>query len=141
MEKPESCEQILEIRDNTSVTIIKEVRKDGLMIQFNSIGETKGQYQARHTETVDIFQKMDGSNEWDSRAVDMTRDGELVVITGKGVGKGATFQGEYNFMTMSPKLAWLNESKAYVEGTTDMVSNEAMIKVYAVRMAEAAAST
>ncbi len=141
MEKPENCEQILEIKDRTSVTIIKEVLKDGLKIQFNSVGETKGRYNARHTETVDILQKMDGSNEWESRAVDMTRDGDMVIITGKGVGRMATFQGEYMFMTMSPKLSWLNSMKAYAEGTTDMQSNEASIKVYAVKMAEAAVPT
>ncbi len=138
MQKPEDCEQILEIKDTTSVTIIKEFLKDGIKIQFNSLGETKGRYSASHTETVDIVQKMDGTNEWESRAIDSTKEGDLILISGKGVGRMNTFQGEYTFMTQSPKLAWLNNTKTYAEGIADMVSNVATIKVYAVKqMAEA----
>ncbi len=141
MQKPADCEQILEIKDKTAVTIIKEFMNDGVKIQFNSVGESKGRYQAQHTETVDIVQKMDGTNEWESRAIDVTHDGDIIMISGKGMGKMDTFQGEYTFMTQSPKLAWLNSSKAYAEGMTDMRSNQATIKVYAVReeMSQAAA--
>ncbi len=141
MQKPADCEQILEIKDKTSVTIIKEFLQDGMKIQFNSVGESKGRYQAQHTETVDIIQKMDGTNEWESRAIDVTREGDIIMISGKGTGKMDTFQGEYTFMTQSPRMAWLNSSKAYAEGMTEMRSNQATIKVYAVReeMAEAAA--
>jgi len=140
MEKA-SCEQILEIRDKTSVTIIKEVLKDGLKIQFNSVGETSGKYLATHTETVDILQRMDGTNEWESRAVDNTREGDLIVITGKGSGEGPTFQGEYTFMTGSKKLAWLNSTKAWAEGLTNMQTMSATIKVYAIKeIAEAKAA-
>ncbi len=128
----ENCEEILEIKDKTVVTIIKEVLKDGLKIQFNSVGEVTGKYFANHTETVDIIQKMDGTNEWQSRAVDNTRDGDMVIITGKGVGKMAGFQGEYTFMTTSKKLAWLNSTKTWAEGTADMQNGEATIKVYAL---------
>jgi hypothetical protein len=129
----ENCELILEISDKTSVTIIKEFLKDGVKIQFNSVGETKGKYSAAHTETVDILQKMDGTNEWESRAIDATKEGDMIMISGKGVGTMAGFQGEYTFMTMSKKLAWLNTTKAYVEGTSDMQKNEANIKVYAIK--------
>jgi hypothetical protein len=107
--------------------------QDGVKIQFNSIGESKGRYQAQHTETVDILRKMDGTNEWESRVIDVTREGDTIMISGKGVGKMDTFQGEYTFMTQSPKLAWLNSSKPYAEGMTDMRSNQATIKIYAVR--------
>ncbi len=138
MEK-ENCEQILEIKDRNAVTIIKEFLKDGVKLQFNSQGETKGKYSAQHTETVDITQRIDGTNEWESRAIDMTSDGDLIMISGKGVGKMEGFQGEYTFMTMSSKLSWLNSTKAYAEGSSDMRSGEATIRVYAVKpMVEAA---
>ena len=86
-----------------------------------------------HTETVDIIQRMDGTNEWESRAIDTTHEGDIIMISGKGTGKMETFQGEYKFMTNSKKLSWLNSSKAYAEGMSDMRSGEATIKVYAVR--------
>ena len=133
MQKPADCEQILEIKDKTSVTIIKEFMPDGVKLQFNSVGETKGRYQAQHTETVDIVQKMDGTNEWESRSIDVTREGDMVMISGKGMGRMDGFQGEYTFMTQSTKLAWLNGTKAYAEGMSDMRSNTATIKVYAVK--------
>jgi hypothetical protein len=141
MQKPEDCELILEIKDKANVTIIKEFMKDGVKIQFNSMGQTDGRYSAMHTETVDIIQRMDGTNDWESRAIDSTRDGDIIMISGKGTGKMDTFQGEYTFMTNSKKLAWLNNTKGYAEGMSDMVNNQATIKVYAVReeMAEAAA--
>ncbi len=138
MEK-ENREQILEIKDAVSVTIIKEFSRDGAKIQFNSKGETKGEYTAQHTETVDIVQQTDGTNEWESRAIDVTPEGDVIMISGKGTGKMGGFQGEYKFMTTSGRLAWLNSAKAYAEGSTDMRSGEATIKVYAVRpMAKAA---
>jgi hypothetical protein len=140
MQRPADCEQILEIKDKNAVTIIKEVLKDGLKIQFNSVGETSGKYSAMHTETVDIVQNMDGTNEWESRAVDNTREGDMIIITGKGMGRGFTFQGEYTFMTQSKKLSWLNGMKAYAEGASDMTGMGATIKVYAMKeKAEAAA--
>ena len=57
----ENCEKILQIKDKPSVTIIKEFLKDR-MKQFNSTGQTKGKYNIAHTETIDIVQKLDGTN-------------------------------------------------------------------------------
>ena len=139
MQKPADCEQILEIKDKTQVTIIQAVLPDGLKIQFNSAGTTSGRYKAQHTETVDIIQHMDGTNEWESRAVDNIQPGEMVVITGKGVGQAGTFQGEYHFMTGSKNLAWLNNTTGYVEGAVDMTNMEAVMKVFAVKEVMAAA--
>jgi hypothetical protein len=74
--------------------------------------------------------KMDGTNEWESRAVEMTREGDTVMVQGKGTGVGNTFKGEVTYMTNSPRLNWLNNTKAMVEGTTDMKTNEATMKIY-----------
>jgi len=135
MEK-ENCEQILEIKDKTSVTIIKEFRPDCAKIQFNSVGEVRGKYTGSHTETVDILQKMDGTNEWESRAIDVTPNGEIIMVSGRGMGKMQTFQGEYTFMTNSQNLSWLNTTKTWVEGTVDPNSMGATIKVYAMKQME-----
>ncbi len=129
MEK-KNREKMLEIKDKNAVTIIKEFTKDGARIQFNSTGEVKGKYSAMHTETVDILQKMNGTNEWESRAMDTTPEGDIIMISGKGTGKMETFEGEYTFMTGSKKLAWLNSTKAWAEGTADMKNGGATIQVY-----------
>ena len=42
-------------------------------------------------------------------------------------------------MTNSPRLSWLNNTKAKVEGMIDLKSNEATIKVWAEKQATAAA--
>ena len=49
---------------------------------------------------------------------------------GKGTGKQNNFKGEVTYMTNSPRLSWLNNTKANVEGITDMKTNEATIKIY-----------
>ena len=72
-------------------------------------------------ETVDVKMKMDGTNEWESRSIEMTKEGDVVMISGKGTGKQdkameGTFSGEITYMTNSPRLSWLNNTKGWVEG-------------------------
>ena len=43
----------------------------------------------------------------------------------------SNFKGEVTYMTNSPRLSWLNNTKAKVEGITDMKNNEATIKIWA----------
>lgn len=130
-----------ELKEKTQSTIIKEFAADGAMIQYNSMGEFKGQkYHATHMETVDVKVKNDGTNEWETRAIEMTKEGDVVMITGKGTGrqdKGmeGTFSGEIMYMTNSPRLSWLNNTKGWVEGMTK--GDEATIKVYTEKTATA----
>ena len=126
---------LAEIKEKTSTVTIKEFSQDGAMIEYNSTGEVKGKYHANHVETVDVKLKMDGTNEWEVRAIEMTKEGDVVMITGKGTGKQerameGSFKGEVTYMTNSPRLNWLNNTKGWVEGMTDMKTNEATIKIY-----------
>src|SRR5208283_5558043 len=73
-----------EIKEKTQATIIKEFSADGTMIQYNSIGEFKGKYHSTNMETVDVKVKMDGTNELDSSAMEMTKEGDVIMIWGKG---------------------------------------------------------
>ncbi len=100
------------------------------------MGESKGKIAGMQMETVDIVQKIDGSNEWVSRIVETTKDGDMIVMMAKGTGKMerptmGSFMGEVSFMTQSKKLSWLNNTKGILEGTNDTTKNEAMYKVYA----------
>ena len=122
---------IAEIKERANAVIIKEFNPDGALIEYNSSGEVKGKYHASHLETVDVKMKMDGTNEWEMRAMEMTKEGDVVMITGKGTGQQNNFTGELAYMTNSSRLSWLNNTKARVEGVTDMKNNEATLRVWA----------
>ena len=128
-------EMLAEIKEKTSVVIIKEFNTDGAMIQYNSIGEVKGKYHGNHIETVDVKLKMDGTNEWEVKAMETTKDGDVVMITGGGTGRQenameGSFKGEVTYMTNSPRLSWLNNTKGWVEGMMDQKNGEATMTVY-----------
>jgi hypothetical protein len=133
----EKRELLAEIKEKTTTITIKEFSADGAKIQYNSMGEVKGTYHGTHIETVDVNLKTDGTNEWETRGMDTTREGDVVMITGKGTGKQeaakGSFKGEVTYMTMSPRLSWLNTTKGWIEGITDQRNSEAHIKVYGVK--------
>ncbi len=62
------------------------------------------------------------------------------MVTGKGTGRGNNFSGEVMYMTNSPKLGWLNNSKGRIEGTSDMKNNEATMRVWLEKKQEAEAA-
>lgn len=131
---------MMEIKEKTNAVIIKEFNPDGAMVEYNASGEIKGEkYRANHVETTDVKMKMDGTNEWESKAMEMTKEGDVVMITGKGTGQGNNFSGEVTMMTNSPRLSWMNNTKARVEGTSDMKTNEATIKVWPEKSKEGSA--
>ncbi len=132
----EKKDMLAEIKEKTNAIVIKEFSQDGAMIQYNSSGEVKGKYHANHVETTDVKMKMDGKNEWETRAMETTKEGDVIMLTGKGTGQQNNFMGEVTYMTNSAKLSWLNNTKATVEGTTDMKNNEATIKIYPEKQPE-----
>ena len=132
----EKNNMIGEIKEKTSAITIKEFSKEGAMIQYDSVGEFKGKYHANHIETADVKLNMDGTNEWEVKAMETTKEGDVVMVTGKGTGRQekameGSFKGEVTYMTNSSRLSWLNNTKAWIEGITDQKNNEATIKIYA----------
>lgn len=133
----EKREMLAEIKEKTSAVIIKEFNTDGALVQYNSMGEVKGKYHGNHMETVDVKLKMDGTNEWEVKAMETTKEGDVVMITGRGTGRQenaveGSFKGEVTYMTHSPRLSWLNNTKGWVEGMMDQKNGEAIMKVYPV---------
>ena len=129
-------DELAEIKEKTTAVIIKEFKPDGAMVQYNSMGEVKGKYHGSHMETVDVMYKMDGTNDWQVKAMEMTKEGDVVMITGNGTGRQekameGSLKGEITYMTNSPRLNWLNGSKATVEGMVDQKNNELSLKIYA----------
>ena len=120
MQTANKGELLIETKEKATTVIIKEFSAGGVKLQYNAQGEVSGKYSGAHLETVDIVQKADGTFEYEARGIDTTKDGDLLLLTGKGTGKqvdptGATFQGTITFMTQSKNLGWLNSTKAIVE--------------------------
>jgi hypothetical protein len=126
----EKKDMIAEIKLRTNAVVIKEFNPEGALVQYNSTGEVKGKYHATHLETTDVKMKMDGSSEWESRALEMTKEGDVIMISGKGTGMQNNFTGEVAYMTNSPRLSWLNDTIGRLEGFTDMKNNEATLRIW-----------
>jgi hypothetical protein len=131
----EKKELLGEIKEKTQSIIIKEFGGDGALVQYNSVGDMKGKIHANHIETVDSKLKVDGSLEWEVRAMQMTKEGDVLMISGKGTGRitkpmEGNFSGEATYMTNSSRLSWLNNSKVWVEGMNDLKNGELTIKLY-----------
>jgi hypothetical protein len=133
----ENCEVLYEIKEKSTSVTIKEFTDDGAKLQYNSHGEMKGKYSGIHMETVDVTQRVDGTNDWQVRAIETTHDGDMLIISGAGTGRmignnKGNMQGEVTFMTMSPRLASLNNTRGWIEGNLDFKKGESDIKVYSL---------
>src|SRR5271155_1096065 len=89
---------------------IKEITPFGVRIELNLEGRVSGElFTAQHMETVSLFQKTDGTFENEARAIETTKEGDVLVISFKGTGKqtGLTTlwgEGEGIIMTQSKRL-------------------------------------
>ena len=107
-----------------------------MRLELSNVAEfVGGGYTAAHLETVNLFQNIDGTLEWELKALETTPEGDNVIISGKGTGKttGPTTlraEGDFVYMTRSPKLSWLNETKGRLEVIANMATGEFENKVY-----------
>ena len=126
-----------ELRGKMLSTTIKDITPLGIRLEINDQAQFTGtKYNANHMETVTVFQKTDGSSEWETKGIGMTKEGDMVVVSGRGKGKNttptsSTLDGDVVFMTQSPRLSWLNTTKGWVEGSGNQVTGEFSAKVYA----------
>ena len=128
-------ELIGELKSKTTTITIKDFTPAGVRAEYNMQGEIKGRINSRHIETVTALFKPDGTIEYEDRSVDTTSDGDVVLGTGKGKARQdnptkISFEGESNYQTASSKLAWLNNLKGRHEGTYNVVTGEASVKLY-----------
>jgi len=77
---------IAEVHGKTVSTTIRDILPDGIKLEINWQGQTTGKYTAGHTETATITQKMDATADWETKAMEMTPEGDVITITGKGHG-------------------------------------------------------
>ncbi|MDA4123176.1 MAG: hypothetical protein OK456_08370 [Thaumarchaeota archaeon] len=115
---------------------IKEITPFGVRIELNLEGRVSGElYSAQHMETVSIFQKTDGTFENEARAIETTKDGDVLVISFKGTGKqtGLTTlwgEGEGIIMTQSKKLSKLNGAKIRTVVNADYATGEVQVNFF-----------
>ena len=128
-------ELIGELSGKMAGTTIKEITPLGVKMEINDTGELRGKYNANHMETVTVFQKTDGTSEWETKGIEMTKEGDFIVVSGRGTGKSTgpttgSWEGDVVFMTQSPKLSWLNTTKGWIEGSGNQQTGEFHGKVY-----------
>jgi hypothetical protein len=129
-------ELIGEAHGKSVTTTIRDISPLGVSISSNGTGQFTGKYAASQMETVNVSMNTDGiSSVFDTKTIQNTLDGDFVVISSRGVGKSTgpatvAFEGEAVFMTQSKKLAWLNTSKCWIEGTANNVTREFQAKFY-----------
>ena len=125
-----------EIRGKIVSRSIKDITPLGVRLELNNEAQfVGGKYSASHLETVNLFQNINGTLEWELKALQTAAEGDNVVIGGKGTGKvtGPTTlraEGEFVYMTLSPKLSWLNETKGRLEVIANLATGEFENKVY-----------
>ena len=128
-------ELIAEIKGKTHSWTIKEVNQSGVKMEMNEEGTITGKYQANFMETNSIHMKPDGTSTWEGRGI-QNSGADMVVVTGHGTAKNTSpttvaWEGEITYMTKSPKLSWLNNTKGWIEGSANQADQTFTAKVYA----------
>lgn len=129
---------IVEQRGNRVSLTIRDITPDGIKVELDFEGQSKGKFEGRYFGTSNIVQKIDKTLELETKIVETTRDGDMIVYFGKGHGTMVrpdwnSWQAEVEFMTTSPKLSWLNGKKAIIEGSANIAKGEMQTKIYELR--------
>lgn len=115
---------------------IKELTPLGVKIETNGEGSLTGSHlNAMLIETINIFQKTDGTFEWEDKAIMTNVEGETIFAAGRGSGKAtgpSSFLGEGDglLMTQSPRLVSLNGKRVRTEVSGDRVTGEYVVKLW-----------
>jgi hypothetical protein len=128
-------ELIGELRGKTVTTTVKAISPFGVSLSSNGTGQFTGKYSAAQTETMEVSLSRDGSVWYEVKAIQNTIEGDFVIMTSSGHGKSTgptvTLEREVVFMTQSAKLAWLNTTKGWAEGSLNNATGEYPAKFYA----------
>jgi hypothetical protein len=127
--------ELLDIQGKNTGITIKDISQSGFHLEQNTNDTVTGKFNAAGFSTVIVKQKTDGTSDFEQKGILNTMEGDFVAMWGKGTGKQtgpttATWTGEVHFMTQSPKLAWLNDTKGWVEGSGDQAAGTFHGKIY-----------
>jgi hypothetical protein len=128
-------ELIANISGKNAGTTIKDISNSGIHLEQNTVDQISGKISGGGFSTVNIKQRTDGTSEFEQKGLMNTMEGDTIAAWGKGTGKRtgpttATWEGEMHFMTQSPKLAWLNNTKGWMEGSGDQAAGTFQGKIY-----------
>lgn len=131
-------ELLLELKGKNTTRTVKDFSLEGMRLENNLEGESKGVYNARFYATIYLLAKPDRTIDYEVRQIDTTSDGDTILLyfKGKSIIESPThnrFEGETTFQTSSKKLAWLNGIKARHEGEYNPVMGENNFRVYGKR--------
>src|SRR6266699_50296 len=95
----------------------------------------QSQQQTKGEVIAELRGKTDGTSEWEGKRIQMAGK-DMVVATSHGKGRNNAdgtiwFEGEQKYMTQSPSLSWLNNTKGWIEGTASQADQTFTAKVYA----------
>src|SRR5438445_12338541 len=98
--------------------------------------QTPAKINGRALNTISLFLKPDGTNEWEGKALNTTKEGDMLVMSSKRTGDMANpttgaWQSEVFLMTQSRKHAWLTTTIGSMEGSDDRSKRTNSRKVYA----------
>jgi len=130
-------EPMAQVQEKVLSRTIKEITPFGVRIELNLEGRVSGEmYTAQHTETVSLFQKTDGTFESEAKAIEVTKEGDVLVISYRGTGKQTgltTLWGESEgiIMTQTKRLEELNGSRIRTEVTAEYATGDVQVKYYA----------
>src|SRR2546421_8894602 len=104
-------------------------------MESHDVAQSPAQCQGNFMETVSIHMKTAGTSEWEGKGIKMAGK-DRVVATGHGKSRTnadgtISFEGEQKYMTQSPSLSWLNNTKGWIEGTASQADQTFTAKVYA----------
>jgi hypothetical protein len=121
-------EKVFEETGKLEVPFIEEVDADGISMKQSFTSELKGVGRwpsGMNTGSGKIKIKPNGMARGKWHGMMMTSDGEMVVWSGSGRSKRAakSIKGVMliTFMTMSPKLAWMNDVIVVLDISGDMM--------------------
>lgn len=131
-------ELLLELTSKNTTRSVKDFSPEGIRLESNLEGESKGVYNAAFYATITMLVKPDRSIDYEVRQIHTTSDGDTVLVYYKGTSiiespTHSKFVGETTFQTASKKLAWLNGIKARHEGEYNPVAGENDFRVYGKR--------
>jgi hypothetical protein len=110
-------EKVFESKQKATATAVKAVGPEGVTIEQSWTGEVKGLGRAQGligtiTGTGTYVQTIGGSARGSAQGLIITKEGETVVYKTNGVGKTEGNKGKFaaltTYMTVSPKLSWMN---------------------------------
>jgi hypothetical protein len=132
-------EKLWEAKGKYGTPAIKAVGADGvclegtLAVQVKGVGRAKG-IDGVFTYTNTILMGPSGMGSSHGQGIFTTMTGEMAVVKGSGIGKVEGGKGKavglMSFMTMSPKLNWLNNLIAVITQEGDPMWQEFELTIY-----------